>query len=156
MRQLASLVAGVLFGAGLTVSQMVQPSKVLDFLDIAGIAKGTWDPTLMFVFAGALAVMFVAYAVQRRMVKPLLGPAFLIPQRTDLDMRLLAGSAMFGIGWGLVGICPGPALAALTLAGTEMGKVALFVAAMIAGVQLSRLVAPTGIDAAPPAAEPRT
>lgn len=155
MQILAALLAGVLFGAGLTISQMVDPQKVLGFLDVAGIARGSWDPTLMMVFIGAVGTMLAAYAVQRRMRRPLLGPVFLVPGRRDIDARLVVGSAMFGAGWGVLGVCPGPALTALGLAGSEIGPVALFVAAMIAGIMLSWLVAPS-THAKSPATEPRT
>ena len=153
---IAALVAGVLFGAGLTVSQMVDPRKVLDFLDVAGIAKGTWDPTLLLVFAGALPPMFVAYAIQRRQSRPLIEPVFQIPNRTEIDARLVGGSAIFGIGWGIAGVCPGPALTALALAGSQIGNVVLFVAAMIAGIMLSWLAALGSEAENAPATEPRT
>ena len=153
---LTAAFAGVLFGAGLTVSQMVDPRKVLDFLDVGGIAHGTWDPTLLMVFAGALGAMFAAYAVQRRMARPLLAPAFAIPARTAIDARLIVGSGLFGVGWGLAGVCPGPALTALAIAGGTTGNVLLFVAAMIAGILLSRLIAPGAPARAQPATEPRT
>ncbi len=156
MQMLVALLAGALFGAGLTVSRMIDPRKVLDFLDIAGLRYGTWDPTLLMVFAGALTTMFVSYAIQRRMARPVLAPGFSIPARTDIDIRLVGGSAVFGIGWGMVGICPGPALTALAVAGSQIGNVALFVGAMAAGIMLSRLL-PAGeatVDA--PATEARS
>ena len=156
MQILISLFAGALFGAGLTVARMIDPRKVLDFLDVAGIRNGTWDPTLLMVFAGALPTMFIAYAIQRRMAEPMLATAFSIPSRTGVDAQLVAGSAMFGIGWGLVGICPGPALTAIAVAGSQIGSVALFVGAMAAGIMLSWLL-PAGeatVDA--PATEARS
>jgi uncharacterized membrane protein YedE/YeeE len=156
MRILAAVVAGLLFGAGLTVSQMVDPRKVLDFLDVGGIAKGTWDPTLMMVFVGALPVMFAGYALQRRMRRPLAGPAFLVPRPGAVDARLLIGSTLFGVGWGLAGVCPGPAVTSLALAGGQIVSVLLFVAAMVAGIMLSWLVAPSAGSTSPPATEPRT
>ncbi len=154
MQLLAAVIAGVLFGAGLTVAQMVDPRKVLDFLDVAGIARGTWDPTLLMVFIGALSTMFLVYAVQHRMRKPLLANEFLIPRRSEIDGRLIAGSALFGVGWGLAGICPGPALTSLSIAGGQLGSVVVFVAAMVAGILLSRLLISALV--APPATEPRT
>jgi uncharacterized membrane protein YedE/YeeE len=142
MQILVALVAGALFGAGLTVAQMVDPLKVQGFLDVAGIAKGTWDPTLLMVFVGALPVVYVAYAIQRRMRQPIVAAAFQIPTRNDIDARLVGGSALFGIGWGLAGICPGPAMTAFALAGAQITGLLVFVAAMIAGILLSRLLIP--------------
>ena len=153
MQVIAALIAGLLFGAGLTVSQMVDPGKILNFLDVAGIGRGTWDPTLAMVFTGALAAMFAAYAVQRRLPKPLLGDRFSVPQAAQVDSRLLAGSAVFGIGWGLAGVCPGPSLTALALAGSQLGNVALFVVAMMAGIVLSWGLAPSALK---PATKPRS
>lgn len=156
MQILAALVAGVLFGAGLTVSHMVDPRKVLDFLDVAAIPSGGWDPTLLMVFIGALPTMYVAYAAQRHWSRPLLEPAFYLVSSQRIDGRLVGGSALFGIGWGLAGVCPGPAVTALALAGPQIGTVALFIAAMIAGIMLSRLVRPDSGAVASPATEPRT
>jgi hypothetical protein len=138
MQLITALVAGALFGAGLTVAQMVDPQKVLNFLDVAAIAKGTWDPTLLMVFAGALPTMFIADRI-RRLRMP---GAYLVPLRSDIDARLVGGSAIFGVGWGLAGVCPGPAISALVLAGGQVGNVVLFVAAMLAGIMLSWLLAP--------------
>jgi uncharacterized membrane protein YedE/YeeE len=126
-RTLAAALAGVVFGAGLAVSQMVNPAKVLAFLDLAG----AWDPSLALVMGGALAVATPAFAWARRpAARPLLADAFQIPERREIDARLLAGASLFGVGWGLGGFCPGPALAAL--AGGEP-RVWLFVAALLAG-----------------------
>ncbi len=145
MQLLTALMAGALFGAGLTVAQMVDPQKVLGFLDVAGIAKGTWDPTLLMVFIGALPTMFLAYQLRRRRLsQPAQSAYFALPQRTDVDARLVIGSAVFGVGWGLVGVCPGPAVTALGLAGERIGGVLIFLAAMVVGIALSRLVAPWG------------
>lgn len=152
---LAALAAGILFGAGLTVAQMVDPRKVLDFLDIAAIASGGWDPTLLMVFIGALPTMYVAYAAQRHWSRPLLEPSFYLVANRSVDVRLLAGSAIFGIGWGLMGVCPGPALTSLALAGSQIGNVILFIGAMIAGIMLSWLVR-GGRSAPAPATQPRT
>lgn len=138
----AALLAGLLFGAGLTVAQMVDPRKVLDFLDVGAIPRGGWDPTLLMVFIGALPTMFLGYLVQGRMSRPLFAPGFPRPSRSPIDARLLGGSALFGIGWGLAGVCPGPAITALALAGNQIGNVVLFVAAMCAGIMLSWLFAP--------------
>lgn len=140
-----ALLSGILFGAGLTVSQMINPQKVLGFLDIAAIPSGRWDPTLLFVFAGALPVMFAAYAVQRRMQRPLLAPVFAIPQNRVIDLPLILGAATFGVGWGLAGICPGPALTSLPLAGQAASSFGLFTIALLVGVlaswPLRRLIA---------------
>ncbi|MFA6964996.1 DUF6691 family protein [Bosea sp. (in: a-proteobacteria)] len=125
-----ALLSGGLFGYGLSLSGMIDPARVLGFLDIA---SGHWDPSLMFVLGGAVCVAFIAVAIQRRMPKPVLDTQFHIPARTDIDARLVGGSVLFGIGWGLAGFCPGPALSALT---TGLAPVLLFVAAMIAGMLL--------------------
>lgn len=124
-----ALAAGTLFGLGLAVSQMVNPRKVLAFLDVAG----DWDPTLAFVMAGALAVTIPAFRVILKRQRPWFSGAFSLPTRKDLEPRLMTGAALFGVGWGLVGFCPGPALTALV---TGYASVVLFVAAMLAGAVL--------------------
>lgn len=128
---------GLLFGAGLAISGMINPQKILAFLDVGGIASGAWDPTLGVVFASALVPMFVAYAVQKRMARPVFDVAFDVPARRDIDGRLLGGAAIFGAGWGLAGLCPGPALAALPAASTQLPGLIIFIAAMAAGIWLS-------------------
>ena len=133
----AALAAGVIFGVGLTVSGMVQPLKVVGFLDVAG----EWDPTLGFVMGGALAVTALAFPVILRRGRPLWAEAFSLPTRQDLDARLIAGSMLFGIGWGLGGFCPGPALASLALGSSSSW---VFAAAMAAGMLLHRLVFESG------------
>jgi uncharacterized membrane protein YedE/YeeE len=137
MLTLIALATGTLFGAGLAVSGMINPQKILNFLDVAAIAKGGWDPTLGVVFAAALAPMFVAYAVQRRGAKPYFEKSFHIPSRDDIDTPLVAGSVLFGAGWGLVGLCPGPAIAGLAAAGSQLPALLVFSAAMIAGILVS-------------------
>jgi uncharacterized membrane protein YedE/YeeE len=127
MLPLASFVCGLLFGIGLLVSGMTQPTKVLGFLDVFGV----WDPTLAFVMAAALVVSFVGFRIARQRSKPALATAHLWPTRTDIDQSLLIGSAFFGVGWGLVGLCPGPALVNLA---TLMPQVVVFVLAMAAGL----------------------
>ena len=127
MLALASFVCGLLFGFGLFVSGMTQPAKVLGFLDVFGV----WDPTLAFVMAAALLVSFVGFRVARQRAKPVLAAEHLWPTRTDIDRPLLIGSALFGAGWGLVGLCPGPALVNLA---TLMPQVVVFVLAMAAGL----------------------
>lgn len=130
---LASLLAGAVLGAGLAVSQMMNPAKVLAFLDFAG----DWDPTLAFVMAGAILAALPGFALARRRGAPALAARFRIPTRRDIDRPLLLGAALFGVGWGLAGFCPGPAIAAL---GTGMPDVLIFVAAMLAGMLLYRFV----------------
>jgi uncharacterized protein len=130
---LSSLLIGILFGVGLTVSQMINPMKVLGFLDFAG----DWDPTLGLVLVGALIGAVPGFALVRRLRAPLLGGSFQIPTRKDVDWHLLSGAAIFGVGWGLSGFCPGPALAALS---SGRHQVLVFVAAMAAGMVLQGLM----------------
>lgn len=130
------LLLGMIFGAGLTLSDMVNPARILAFLDIAG----EWDPTLLWVMGAALFPAALGYAVRRRMTKPLLGEQFFIPQNNRLDHRLLGGAALFGIGWGLVGFCPGPALASLVFGAWQSW---LFVAAMLVGMLAHRFATPS-------------
>jgi uncharacterized membrane protein YedE/YeeE len=133
MRQtVLALVSGTLFGAGLAFSGMMDPARVRGFLDVFG----QWDPTLGFVMGGALAVMFVAWLVQRRMERPLAARRFSLPGTMKIDARLVSGSALFGIGWGLTGLCPGPGIASLAI---NIGPAALFVAAMAGGMALFHL-----------------
>lgn len=128
MRNLiAALVTGIIFGAGLTLSDMVNPARVLAFLDLFG----AWDPTLAFVMGGALIPSAIAYLITRRMRQPVLHTTFHIPENRVVDRQLLIGGAIFGVGWGLVGYCPGPALAGLALTGWQPW---LFGAAMLAGM----------------------
>lgn len=130
---LPPLVAGALFGGGLALGGMTDPVRVRGFLDIFG----TWDPTLAFVMAGAVATMAVAWRLRPRLAHPLFAEQFSLPDRTALDRRLVAGAGLFGIGWGLAGLCPGPALASLALAPLD---VAPFVGAMLAGMALHHLL----------------
>ncbi len=134
-RILAALAAGVLFGLGLVLSGMVNPAKVLGFLDVAG----DWDPSLAFVMAGAIPVAAIGFALGRRRAAPLCAPGFSPPAKTALDARLIGGAVLFGLGWGLAGFCPGPALAALGFGGW---KIALFVAAMLAGMAAFHVAGP--------------
>jgi uncharacterized protein len=127
---LASLVCGFVFGWGLTISGMIQPAKVLGFLDVFGIPSGTWDPSLAVVMAAGLAVSGIGYALAQRR-PPLLADKSLWPTKRDIDRPLIAGAILFGIGWGLVGLCPGPAIANLA---TLSGSVIVFVAAMAVGM----------------------
>lgn len=130
-RLLSAFGIGLLFGLGLVISQMVDPAKVLAFLDVAG----AWDPSLAFVMLGAVAVTAVGYRVVLARQDPLLADRFQVPTRSDIDTELLLGSAIFGVGWGLGGFCPGPALTALGLGRWDVG---LFVLAMLAGMALRR------------------
>lgn len=131
-----ALLAGGLFGIGLSLSGMVDPGRVLGFLDIA---SGHWDPSLMFVLGGAVCVAIVGVLIQRRFSRPALDAAFHLPERTDLDRRLVIGSVLFGVGWGLAGFCPGPAISALA---TSTTPVLIFVVAMIGGMLIhDRLLA---------------
>ncbi len=111
MRAVIGLISGVLFGAGLAVSGMLDPVRVRGFLDLFG----QWDPTLAFVMGGAMLVMAVAWTIQRRMAAPVAAPAFHLPDTDPITPRLVAGSALFGVGWALGGLCPGPALAAFAI-----------------------------------------
>lgn len=128
------LIVGLLFGAGLTLSGMVNPARVLGFLDIAG----AWDPTLAVVLVAALIPSSISYAVVRKMKRPLLAEGFRIPQNHLVDRRLIAGAALFGIGWGIVGLCPGPAIAGVVFGYWQSW---LFVAAMVGGMWLQRVYA---------------
>jgi uncharacterized membrane protein YedE/YeeE len=128
-RNLAALIAGLVFGLGLTISQMVNPAKILAFLDISG----NWDPSLILVMIMAVIVTFVGYRLVWTRPKPMFDQNFELPTNREIDTRLIAGASMFGAGWGLVGFCPGPAISALTLGGVP---VFVFVAAMIVGMGL--------------------
>ncbi|MFH0341136.1 MAG: DUF6691 family protein [Chromatiales bacterium] len=125
-RLLSALASGVLFGLGLVISQMVNPAKVIGFLDVAG----NWDPTLGVVLAGALAVAMPAFRWILKRPHPLLATSFSMPAKTDLEPRLIGGAALFGVGWGLAGLCPGPAITALV---TGALPVVAFVLALLAG-----------------------
>jgi uncharacterized membrane protein YedE/YeeE len=130
---LVPLAAGTIFGAGLTVGGMTDPARVRGFLDLFG----EWDPTLAFVMGGAVLVMALAWMLQHRMLRPFFAEGFALPDRNDLTPRLVGGSALFGVGWGIAGLCPGPGFAALAIAS---GEAAIFLAAMLAGMGLVRLI----------------
>ena len=130
----ATAVSGLIFGLGLSLSDMVNPERVLAFLDVAG----NWDPTLMLVMIGALAMTIPAFQLlPRKMATPLFDSKFHLPTRKDIDFALIAGAIIFGIGWGLVGLCPGPALAGLS---TLEPQLLVFVAAMAGGSLLQKFV----------------
>jgi uncharacterized protein len=131
---LSAFLSGLVFGLGLLVSGMSDPGKVIGFLDVAG----SWDPSLAFVMAGAILVAFFAFALARRRARTFFGEALHLPQRSDIDARLLGGSVVFGIGWGLAGFCPGPAIVAF---GAGFDKATVFVIAMLAGMLVYRVIA---------------
>jgi uncharacterized membrane protein YedE/YeeE len=133
MYAFTSLIAGLVFGLGLIVSGMANPAKVLGFLDLAG----RWDPSLAFVMAGAIAVGFVAFAVARTRTLSFLGTEMKLPTARHIDRRLVGGGLLFGVGWGIAGFCPGPALVAL---GMGESKAAVFTAAMLAGMGIFELL----------------
>ncbi|MBK0328072.1 YeeE/YedE family protein [Rhodobacteraceae bacterium F11138] len=135
MKHVFALVTGLVFGTGIAISGMMDPAKVLNFFDLAG----AWDPSLAFVMGGALVVTFIGYRLVWRRDAPLLGGRFQVPAGTKIDMKLVGGSALFGIGWGIAGFCPGAAIPAL---GTGRWEVALFLAAVILGFWLRRVIAP--------------
>jgi uncharacterized membrane protein YedE/YeeE len=133
MATLFALLAGVVFGIGLIVSGMANPQKVLGFLDLAG----NWDPSLAFVMAGAIAVGAVAFTFARKRTVSLLGLEMKMPTAVQPDRRLVGGSLLFGVGWGIAGFCPGPALVAL---GAGEAKAAVFVVAMLVGMGLFEIL----------------
>jgi uncharacterized membrane protein YedE/YeeE len=135
IRNVFGLLAGCLFSTGLMISHMIDPAKVLNFLNVAG----RWDPSLAFVMAAGIQVAAIGYAIAKRRSAPLCDTAFPVLPRGDLDRKLIIGAVLFGAGWGLAGFCPGPALAALPLA---FGHVVPFVIAMIIGMALVPLVSP--------------
>jgi uncharacterized protein len=138
MPVLLQFVIGLVFGLGLLISGMSDPAKVLNFLDFGGIRAGTWDPSLAFVMAGAVAMTFIGYKLVLKRSRPLFAEKFHLPGKADVDRRVILGPAIFGVGWGLAGFCPGPALTAL---GFGAPASFLFVAAMLAGMVLARWIA---------------
>ncbi|MDB5612820.1 MAG: hypothetical protein JWQ22_473 [Devosia sp.] len=131
--------SGALFGAGLYVSQMVDPLKVLRFLDFGAIPSGGWDPSLAFVIGPAIIVMFVAVQIGKRRSAPLFDTSFHEPQSKKIDGRLIGGAALFGIGWGMAGICPGPAISLIAFLPDNLW---IFLVAMLAGSFAGSLVVP--------------
>ena len=132
-RTLLAVACGVLFGVGLAISDMINPARVLAFLDVAG----SWDPTLAFVIGGALIPSAAAYVIKNRMAAPVLEKRFHVPTNRTVDTPLVAGAVVFGLGWGLVGLCPGPAVAALV---TLKWQAIVFVIAMIVGMAAYRFM----------------
>lgn len=133
MKLVAGYLVGLVFGLGIAVSGMINPAKVLNFFDVAG----SWDPSLAFVMGGAVLVAFVGYRLVLGRPRPLLDPRFHLPKASAIDARLVGGAAIFGVGWGIAGFCPGGALPAL---GTGRAEVVLFVAAMLAAILATRAV----------------
>jgi uncharacterized protein len=131
MRNLTALIAGLIFGLGLAISQMINPLKVLGFLDVLG----NWDPSLAFVMVGAIAVTLPGFLLLKTLQKPVFAADFKWPERSNIDRRLILGASLFGIGWGLAGYCPGPGIAAMALSirGTVFWEPILFTTAMVAG-----------------------
>jgi uncharacterized membrane protein YedE/YeeE len=142
MQTVTALVAGIVFGLGLIISGMVNPTKVQNFLDIFG----TWDPSLAFVMGGAIAVTLTGFRLTHIRAQPFFHDVFHLPDRADLDARLLAGAAIFGVGWGMGGYCPGPAITGLPLAATGT---LVFMVTMLIGMLLAKIV-----KAPAPLAEP--
>jgi hypothetical protein len=136
----AAFVCGLLFGAGLAVSDMVNPAKVLNFLDVAG----TWDASLVLVMGAAVSVTALGYRAVFGRDRPLLAESFSLPTSRDVDARLLGGAVVFGLGWGLAGLCPGPALAGLTYA---QPQTLIFLAAMAVGLIAGRIASETSAPA---------
>ncbi|UPY35620.1 DUF6691 family protein [Sediminicoccus sp. KRV36] len=129
---------GLVFGLGLLVAGMSNPAKVLNFLDLGAIPTGGWDPSLAFVMAGAIAVTFIGFKLVLRRPRPIFGETFHLPGATEIDSRILLGPAIFGVGWGLAGFCPGPAFTALASGG---GAAVFFVVAMLSGMAAARWLA---------------
>jgi uncharacterized membrane protein YedE/YeeE len=147
MSILVQFAIGLVFGLGLVVAGMSDPAKVLNFLDLGAIPTGGWDPSLAFVMGGAIAVAFTGFRLVLRREHPIFGSKFHLPTATDIDARIVIGPAIFGIGWGLVGFCPGPAFTALTTSGNAA---AFFVVAMLCGMAGARWLA-----SRPPQLKPR-
>ncbi|MFD1795784.1 YeeE/YedE family protein [Paracoccus aurantiacus] len=141
MKLMFAWLTGLVFGTGIAISGMMDPAKVLNFFDIAG----SWDPSLAFVMGGALIVTFSGYRLVWRRDAPLFGGSFQIPTSMIIDSKLIGGSALFGMGWGIAGFCPGAAIPAL---GTGRWEVALFLISVVAGIYLHRVLAKTATRAA--------
>jgi uncharacterized membrane protein YedE/YeeE len=143
-RIISSFAIGLVFGIGILVSGMANPAKVLNFFDIAG----TWDPSLAFVMGGALIVTAIGFRLVLSRSHPLLAGGFSLPTKRDIDVRLLGGAAIFGVGWGIAGFCPGGVVPALGLGRSEP---AIFVAALVAGMLIVRLIESARTRTAPSA-----
>lgn len=139
MRLFVTYLIGLIFGTGIAISGMANPAKVLNFFDIAG----TWDPSLIFVMGGALVTTFIGYKLVFGRAAPIFEGSFGVPTNRKIDARLIGGSALFGVGWGIAGFCPGGALPAL---GTGRWEVFAFTAALIAGIVLAKLIQSIGTE----------
>ncbi len=137
-KHLSAFIIGILFSLGLVISGMINPAKVLGFLDV----MGDWDASLAFVMAGAVIVNFIGYRVVLKRPHPLFESAFSVPTRSDIDRDLVGGAVLFGIGWGLVGLCPGPAIASL---GAAPERTLAFVVAMLIGMSITRILQSGGL-----------
>jgi uncharacterized protein len=133
MKLVLLYLSGLIFGVGISISGMANPAKVINFFDVAG----TWDPSLIFVMGGALVTTFIGYRYVLRRPAPMFGVRFVLPTKRDLDLPLIGGSAVFGVGWGIAGFCPGGSIPAL---GTGDGSVILFTVALLAGIILATWV----------------
>jgi len=136
LRSGVALLSGLIFGGGLVLSGMADPAKVTAFLDLAAIPAGGWDPSLALVMAGALAITLPGFALAHRRDKPIFATGFHWPSARDLDARLIIGNVLFGIGWGLAGICPGPALTLLVF---NFSSALIFILAMLAGMLVRKI-----------------
>lgn len=142
MSTLVQFAAGLIFGLGLILAGMANPAKVLNFLDLATIPAGRWDASLLFVMAGGIAVTMLGYRLTFARGRPLLAERFALPSASRPDARLVSGAVLFGIGWGLAGFCPGPALVAALTGGAPA---LIFLAAMLAGMILARRLASSSV-----------
>lgn len=141
MRSITLLASGLLFGAGLAISGMLNPSKVAGFLDLFGV----WDPSLAFVMGGGVVANFIGHRIVTRRAAPVFATSFSLPSASSIDARLITGAGLFGVGWGIGGLCPGPAVASLLLVPGEVG---LFVVMMLVGLAAGRVItAPRSVPA---------
>jgi len=141
MRILAAYLIGLIFGVGISIGGMANPAKVLNFFDVAG----TWDPSLIFVMGGALITTFIGFKLVFGRSAPIMEDSFQVPANRTIDLKLVGGSAVFGIGWGIAGFCPGGALPAL---GTGRWEVIVFVLALLAGIFLAKFIQSMGARSA--------
>lgn len=148
MSVLVQFAIGLVFGLGLVIAGMSNPAKVLNFLDLGAISAGGWDPSLAFVLGGAIAVTFIGFKLILRRERPIFAEKFVLPSATEIDTRVVVGPAIFGVGWGLAGFCPGPAFTAL---GTGGNAALTFVAAMMIGMGVARWLASQSAPEARPA-----
>ncbi|MGX1786619.1 DUF6691 family protein [Bosea sp. NPDC055332] len=153
MSILVQFAIGLIFGLGLILAGMSNPAKVLNFLDLAAIPTGRWDASLLFVMAGGIAVTMLGYRLTLARERPLLAERFVLPSVSRPDARLVTGAVLFGIGWGLAGFCPGPALVAALTGGVPA---LTFLAAMLAGMALARRLAAVTVASAQPAEQGRS